>query len=109
MAANSDRSIVAGARTRTPEEGYSDASPFQPKRKRPLLERVLPLSQQLSGYGGRYAQRDVLAGVTVAALALPASMAYAELAALSPVNGLYALLLPVLVYVLFGSSRQLVI
>ena len=91
------------------EEGYVDASPFQPKQKLPLLKRVLPLAEQLSGYGGRYAQRDVLAGVTVAALALPAAMAYAELAGLSPVNGLYALLLPVVVYVLLGSSRQLVI
>jgi MFS superfamily sulfate permease-like transporter len=36
-------------------------------------------------------------------------MAYAELAGLSPVNGLYTLLLPVVVYVLLGSSRQLVI
>jgi sulfate permease, SulP family len=91
------------------EQGYVEASPFQPKRKLPLLKRAVPLAQQLSGYGGRYAQRDVLAGVTVAALALPASMAYAELAGLSPVNGLYTLLLPVFVYVLLGSSRQLVI
>ena len=51
----------------------------------------------------------MLAGLTVAALALPSAMAYAELAGLSPVNGLYALLLPVVAYVLLGSSRQLVI
>jgi SulP family sulfate permease len=51
----------------------------------------------------------VLAGITVAALALPSAMAYAELAGLSPVNGLYALLLPTIAYVLLGSSRQLVI
>jgi MFS superfamily sulfate permease-like transporter len=47
--------------------------------------------------------------VTVAALALPAAMAYAEVAGLSPVHGLYALLLPALAYALFGSSRQLII
>jgi SulP family sulfate permease len=51
----------------------------------------------------------VLAGVTVAALALPPAMAYAELAGVTPVNGLYALLLPAVAYVLLGSSRQLVI
>ena len=51
----------------------------------------------------------MLAGVTVAALALPSAMAYGELAGVSPVNGLYALLLPTVVYVLLGSSRQLVI
>ena len=69
----------------------------------------MPVSQELPAYRGGSAQRDVLAGVTVAALALPAAMAYAELAGLSPVNGLYALLLPVVAYVLLGSSRQLVI
>jgi high affinity sulfate transporter 1 len=91
------------------DETYTDASPFQPKRKAPLLERAVPVSQELPAYRGGHAQRDVLAGATVAALALPSAMAYAELAGLSPVNGLYALLLPTLVYVLLGSSRQLVI
>jgi sulfate permease, SulP family len=47
--------------------------------------------------------------VTVAALALPSAMAYAEVAGLSPVHGLYALLLPTLAYVLLGSSRQLIV
>jgi high affinity sulfate transporter 1 len=45
----------------------------------------------------------------VAALAIPSAMAFAEVAGLSPVNGLYALLLPAVVYALLGSSRQLVI
>ena len=47
--------------------------------------------------------------MTVAALAIPSAMAFAEVAGLSPVNGLYALLLPTVAYVLLGSSRQLVI
>ena len=50
-----------------------------------------------------------LAGLTVAALAVPSAMAYGQLAGLSPVNGLYALLLPTVAYVLLGSSRRLVI
>ena len=50
----------------------------------------------------------MLAGVTVAALALPAGMAYAELAGLSPAAGLYALLLPTVAYTLLGPSRQLI-
>jgi MFS superfamily sulfate permease-like transporter len=45
-------------------------------------------------YPKRDLRRDAVAGVTVAALAIPAAMAYAELAGLSPVAGLYALLLP---------------
>jgi sulfate permease, SulP family len=91
------------------EDAYADASPFQPKPEAPLLQRAVPVSEELPAYRGRYARRDVLAGVTVSALALPSAMAYAELAGLSPVNGLYALLLPAVVYVLLGSSRQLVI
>jgi sulfate permease, SulP family len=50
-----------------------------------------------------------VAGVTVAALAVPSAMAYAEVAGLSPVHGLYALLLPTVAYVLLGSSRQLIV
>ena len=45
----------------------------------------------------------------MAALAIPSGMAYAELAGLSPVAGLYALLLPCLAFAAFGSSRQLVV
>ena len=67
------------------------------------------MSRDLRGYGGRSAGHDILAGITVAALAVPAAMAYAELAGLSPVNGLYALLLPAVAYVLFGSSKQLIV
>jgi len=87
----------------------SGASPFQPAARRPVLHRLVPVSEQLPGYGGGTLRRDLLAGVTVAALALPAAMAYAELAGLSPVAGLYALLLPTVAYTLLGSSRQLIV
>lgn len=55
----------------------------------------------------RATRGDVVAGVTVAAYAVPQLMAYAELAGLPPVVGLYAILVPSAVYVLLGSSRQL--
>ena len=86
-----------------------DASPFQRPARRPLLQRLIPVSEQVPGYRGGTLRRDLLAGVTVAALALPASLAYAEIAGLSPVIGLYALLLPAIAYALLGSSRQLVV
>jgi SulP family sulfate permease len=86
-----------------------DASPFQRPARRPLLQRLIPVSEQVPGYRGGTLRRDLLAGVTVAALALPASLAYAEIAGLSPVIGLYALLLPAVAYALLGSSRQLVV
>ena len=50
---------------------------------------------------------DVLAGVTVAAYLIPQTMAYATLAGLPPVAGLWAALGPMLVYAILGSSRQL--
>lgn len=50
---------------------------------------------------------DILAGLTVALVLIPQSMAYAELAGLPPYYGLYASFLPPLVASLFGSSRQL--
>ena len=90
-------------------DAYQEASPFQPAAQKALVHRVIPVSAELSGYGGGTLRRDLLAGVTVAALALPSAMAYAELAGLSPVAGLYALLLPTLAYTLLGSSRQLIV
>ena len=84
-------------------------SPFRPAARKPVLHRVVPVSQDLPGYRGGTLRRDLLAGVTVAALALPSAKAYAELAGLSPVAGLYALLLPTVAYTLLGSSRQLIV
>jgi len=69
--------------------------------------RAIPVAGELPHYRGPSALRDVVAGVTVAALAIPSAMAYAEVAGVSPVNGLYALLLPAVLYALLGSSRQL--
>jgi sulfate permease, SulP family len=88
---------------------YGRAPAFQPAKKVPLLERTVPVSQDVPTYRIPSARRDLLAGLTVTALALPSAMAYGELAGLSPVNGLYALLAPTIAYVLLGSSRRLVI
>jgi len=86
-----------------------DASPFQPPARRPLLHRLAPVIEHVRHYRGGTLRRDLLAGLTVAALALPSSLAYAEIAGLSPVIGLYALLLPAVAYTLLGSSRQMII
>ena len=88
---------------------YAETSPFQAAKPEPLLNRAIPVSAELPRYRAPSARRDVVAGVTVAALAVPAAMAYAEVAGVSPVNGLYALLLPTVAYVLLGSSRQLIV
>jgi len=86
---------------------YDKRPPFRPARQEPLLTRTLPVAGELPRYRVPSARRDAVAGVTVAALAIPSAMAYAEVAGVSPVNGLYALLLPAVAYALLGSSRQL--
>ena len=84
-------------------------SPFRAAAQDPLHERVVPVSARIPDYRPNTARRDLIAGLTVAALALPSGMAYAEVAGLSPVNGLYALLLPTVLYTFLGSSRQLIV
>lgn len=88
---------------------YGDRGAFREAAPAPLVERAIPVAGELPGYAAATARGDLVAGLTVAALAIPSAMAYAELAGLSPVNGLYALILPGVLYVLLGSSRQLVV
>ena len=71
--------------------------------------RALPIIAVLRGRNSKLLVRDLAAGVTVAALLVPQSMAYAELAGLPAVTGLYASLVPLLGYALLGSSRQLAV
>lgn len=52
---------------------------------------------------------DLVAGVSVAAVALPVAVAYAELAGFNPVVGLYSCILPLVAYAIFGTSRQLMV
>ncbi len=66
------------------------------------IERMLPL--WIRHYPRQHLGADLLAGVVVAVLVLPQSLAYAMLAGLPPQVGLYASILPVLAYALVGSS-----
>jgi sulfate permease, SulP family len=76
-----------------------------PKGRTP--SRVLPGLGVLLRYQRGWLRPDVLAGVTVAAYLIPQVMAYAEVAGLPPVAGLWAIVGSLLVYAVFGSSRQL--
>ncbi|CAD5379578.1 SulP family inorganic anion transporter [Pseudomonas sp. OF001] len=73
------------------------------------LQRLAPGLAALLAYRRSDLPRDLVAGVSVAAVALPVGVAYAQLAGFSPVVGLYASILPLLVYALFGTSRQLIV
>ncbi|MCG2798157.1 MAG: STAS domain-containing protein [Cellulomonas sp.] len=74
----------------------------QGKRRR-VLHRFVP------GLGRANVAREVLAGVTLIALSVPLNIGYAQIAGLPPTAGLYALVLPSVVFALTASSRQLVV
>jgi len=63
----------------------------------------------LRGYRREWLPFDVGAGLSVAAVALPTAIAYAQLAGFPPVVGLYAAILPLVAYAVFGTSRQLIV
>jgi SulP family sulfate permease len=71
--------------------------------------RRLPPAAWLAGYQAAWLPSDLVAGVTLAAYAIPVSLAYANLAGLPPQVGVYSYLLGGLGYALLGSSRQLAI
>jgi high affinity sulfate transporter 1 len=70
---------------------------------------ILPIANWLPHYEPAWLRFDLVAGVTLAAYAVPQSLAYAGLAGLPPQTGLYCYLLAGLGYALFGSSRHLAI
>jgi high affinity sulfate transporter 1 len=61
---------------------------------------------QLALYKKRWLSKDLLAGLTVAAVTIPVCMGYAQIAGLPPVYGLYAAVIPSIAYVLFASSKR---
>ena len=70
---------------------------------------LFPPTQWLRQYQPRWLRSDIVAGITLAAYAIPVSLAYAGLAGLPPQVGVYGYLLGGLGYALFGSSRQLAV
>jgi len=68
---------------------------------------MIPGLAELRGYRRAWLASDLMAGVTVAAYLVPQVMAYATIAGLPPVTGLWAAVPALIVYVLFGSSRSL--
>ena len=71
------------------------------------LQNALYLTDWLPDYTVGTLRADAMAGLTVGVMLIPQGMAYAVIAGLPPIYGLYAGLVPLLVYPLFGSSRHL--
>ena len=75
----------------------------------PLLARYLPILQWGRTYNGAVLTNDLVAAVIITIMLIPQSLACALLAGLPPVVGLYASILPLVAYALFGTSRTLAV
>ncbi len=73
------------------------------------LAKILPPLEWLPRYQASWLPSDVVAGVTLAAYAIPVSLAYASLAGVPPEYGIYCYLVGGLAYALLGTSRQLAV
>jgi sulfate permease, SulP family len=72
-----------------------------------MVAKYLPLLEWLPRYRKEWLRLDVVAGLTVAAVVIPKSMAFATIAGLPVQTGLYVAFMPMLVYALLGTSRPL--
>ncbi len=73
------------------------------------LRNFFPILDWTKGYGTSQFRGDLLAGLTVGVMLIPQGMAYAMIAGLPPIYGLYASTLPLFLYAIFGTSRQLAV
>ena len=73
------------------------------------LARYLPGFRTLLDYQRAWLRDDLIAGLVVSAILVPAGMGYAEAAGLPAVTGLYSTIVPLLIYALFGPSRIMVL
>src|SRR5438034_275504 len=70
---------------------------------------LITLFGSILPYKRAWLSRDVIAGITLAALAIPEVMGYTKIAGTPVITGLYTILIPVLAFAVFGSSRHLVV
>src|SRR6478736_2953460 len=83
----------------------TQAAPAPSERRR----RYGTLFGSIRPYQRSWLSQDVVAGITLAALAIPEVMGYAKIAGTPVITGLYTILLPILAFALLGSSRHLVV
>jgi SulP family sulfate permease len=75
----------------------------------PALIRLVPGLSLFRNYRTAWLLPDILAGLSVCVVMIPSVIAYAGLMGLPPQHGLYAALIPLVVYAFFGSSRQVIV
>ncbi|XP_027363370.1 sulfate transporter 3.1-like [Abrus precatorius] len=83
----------------------------QPASKRFVLglQYFFPIFEWAPNYTSQFLKSDLIAGITIASLAIPQGISYAKLANLPPILGLYSSFIPPLIYAMMGSSRDLAV
>ncbi|XP_047324908.1 probable sulfate transporter 3.5 [Impatiens glandulifera] len=79
------------------------------KRVIKILTYFVPIFEWLPNYTFNLLKSDLLAGISIASLAIPQGISYAKLANVPPINGLYSSFVPPLVYAIFGSSKHIAV
>jgi SulP family sulfate permease len=73
------------------------------------IKKIIPILEWLPNYNFSLFRGDLIAGITVGIVLIPQGIAYALIAGLPPIYGLYCALVPQVMYAIFGSSRQVAI
>ncbi|XP_019191555.1 PREDICTED: probable sulfate transporter 3.5 [Ipomoea nil] len=109
------RSFKTVVNSKVKETLFPD-DPFREFKNEPFSRRVtmgikyfVPIFQWLPNYNLHLFKYDLLAGITIASLAIPQGISYAKLANLPPIIGLYSSFVPPLIYAVFGSSKHLAV
>ena len=87
----------------------SPAASLVPEAAPQGVSRWLPGLAMLRAYDRSWLPKDLVAGLVLTAVLVPVGMGYAQAAGLPAINGLYATIVPLLVYAIFGPSRILVL
>src|SRR5689334_652186 len=85
------------------------AGPGHERQRGGKLRRLVPGLGVIASYRRAWLAKDAVAGIVLTTLLVPQGMAYAELAGLPPITGLYTTILCLLAYAVFGPSRILVL
>ena len=73
------------------------------------IQRYIPILTWLPHYQSKWLRLDIIAGLTIMALLVPEGMAYAQLAGMPPQTAFYAAPAGLILFAIFGTSRQLVV
>ncbi|KAK4370220.1 hypothetical protein RND71_009695 [Anisodus tanguticus] len=98
------------------KETFFPDDPFHELKNEPISRRFLkgtqyfvPIFEWLPKYSFKLFKYDLLAGITIASLAIPQGISYAKLANIPPIIGLYSSFVPPLIYAVFGNSKHLAV